>query len=235
MKASAAVSTSCSYLAFQALSAIALTPRSVQTARTSLNIMNSFHTSRNTIFKNMCIISSLNDVSRRRSGHTALFFLRQNCEIRTNRCKSTTVFSNAVRTLNHGLGDENTQILSSDIPVVYEAELIVKKSQFIGYASHCSSWPDAQRFLSNIKSLHPKARHLCYGFIGGGGGVSTMTERCSDDGEPTGQLYTQRKVLFWLSINSSFPNIFILSGTAGLPILGEILSLHALWNGICFT
>uniref|UniRef100_A0A7S1BDL5 Impact N-terminal domain-containing protein n=1 Tax=Corethron hystrix TaxID=216773 RepID=A0A7S1BDL5_9STRA len=209
MKASAAVSTSCSYLAFQALSAIALTPRSVQTARTSLNIMNSFHTSRNTIFKNMCIISSLNDVSRRRSGHTALFFLRQNCEIRTNRCKSTTVFSNAVRTLNHGLGDENTQILSSDIPVVYEAELIVKKSQFIGYASHCSSWPDAQRFLSNIKSLHPKARHLCYGFIGGGGGVSTMTERCSDDGEPT--------------------------GTAGLPILGEILSLHALWNGICFT
>mmetsp|Transcript_39597 Transcript_39597/g.77427 ORF Transcript_39597/g.77427 Transcript_39597/m.77427 type:complete len:309 (-) Transcript_39597:116-1042(-) len=98
---------------------------------------------------------------------------------------STAIFSSVLQTIDHGFGDD-TEISSSNAPIMYEAELIVKKSQFISYACHCPSWPDAQKFLVNIKSIHPKARHVCYGFVGGGGGTSTATERSSDGGEPTG-------------------------------------------------
>lgn len=81
---------------------------------------------------------------------------------------------------------------------LYSEEEIVKKSRFIGLATHCTSWEEAQVYLEQVRKEHPKSRHVCFGFVSGGidvgeGGVGT--ERCSDDGEPT--------------------------GTAGVPILGE--------------
>ncbi|GAX14578.1 hypothetical protein FisN_6Lh356 [Fistulifera solaris] len=72
-------------------------------------------------------------------------------------------------------------------------EYEMKKSRFLAYASHVDSWAEAQKYLEHIKKEHPKARHWCYGYRGG---TDPVTERCSDDGEPT--------------------------GTAGLPILGAI-------------
>lgn len=75
----------------------------------------------------------------------------------------------------------------------YSAEIEVKKSRFIGYAQHVTTWDEAQQYLSEIKAEHPKARHWCYGFRSG---ANPVNERCSDDGEPT--------------------------GTAGAPILGAI-------------
>jgi hypothetical protein len=75
----------------------------------------------------------------------------------------------------------------------YEADQIIKKSHFIGVTKHCTAWESAQEFVKCIRSEHPKARHICFAFVGG---FNPKTERCSDDGEPT--------------------------GTAGVPILGGI-------------
>jgi uncharacterized YigZ family protein len=71
----------------------------------------------------------------------------------------------ATKTLDHGL---------------HQSELEVKKSKFIAYASHVTSWEQAQACLCQVKQEHPKARHWCYGF------KHDTNERCSDDGEPSG-------------------------------------------------
>mmetsp|Transcript_4919 Transcript_4919/g.6392 ORF Transcript_4919/g.6392 Transcript_4919/m.6392 type:complete len:273 (+) Transcript_4919:3-821(+) len=104
---------------------------------------------------------------------------------------------------------QQTLVLGS----VYEAEHEVKKSRFIGYAKHVSVWNEASDYISEVKQLHPKARHWCYGFrVGGGGGQETLgeplNERSSDDGEP--------------------------AGTAGAPILGAIQG-EELTNVICIV
>ena len=81
---------------------------------------------------------------------------------------------------------------------IYAAEDVIKKSRFIGYASHCTTWEDAQTILEEVRKDHPKSRHVCFGFVSSSSsdGSSLGTERASDDGEPT--------------------------GTAGVPILGAI-------------
>jgi hypothetical protein len=76
-------------------------------------------------------------------------------------------------------------------PGSHQAEMEVKKSKFLGYAQHVETWNEAQAFLQEVRTDHPKARHVCFGFVAG---TNPVQERCSDDGEPT--------------------------GTAGLPILG---------------
>ena len=73
----------------------------------------------------------------------------------------------------------------------YSSEQIIKKSRFIGIASHCETWDDARDFIDRVRQDHPKSRHACFGFVAGSNPVQ---ERSSDDGEP--------------------------SGTAGQPILG---------------
>ena len=75
----------------------------------------------------------------------------------------------------------------------YEADQVIKRSHFIGVTKHCTTWESAQEFVDEIRAEHPKARHVCFAFVGG---FNPKTERCSDDGEPT--------------------------GTAGVPILGGI-------------
>jgi len=60
------------------------------------------------------------------------------------------------------------------------AEEIVKKSRFVGYTAHCTSWDEAQTILESVRADHVKCRHVCFGFVSG------TTERSTDNGEPTG-------------------------------------------------
>jgi len=71
---------------------------------------------------------------------------------------------------------------------VYASEQTIKKSRFIGLARHAESWKDASDFVEHVRgTVHPKARHWCFAYRGTvAGGGSTITERASDDGEPTG-------------------------------------------------
>lgn len=68
-------------------------------------------------------------------------------------------------------------------------------SKFIATASPCSSEEDLKSLIAEQKKLHPTSRHYCYAMVLGADG---QEQRSSDDGEP--------------------------SGTAGLPILNQILS-----------
>jgi len=63
---------------------------------------------------------------------------------------------------------------------IYAAEQVIKKSRFIGLATHCTSWDHAQSIIEDIRKEHAKSRHVCYGFVSsssedGGAG----TERAS--------------------------------------------------------
>ena len=66
---------------------------------------------------------------------------------------------------------------------LHEDEQTIKKSRFIGLATNCASWSAAQDFITQVRADHPKARHVCFGFVAG---VNPVQERASDDGEPTG-------------------------------------------------
>lgn len=66
---------------------------------------------------------------------------------------------------------------------LHEDEQTIKKSRFIGLAMNCASWGAAQEFIAQVRADHPKARHVCFGFVAG---VNPVQERASDDGEPTG-------------------------------------------------
>lgn len=74
-----------------------------------------------------------------------------------------------------------------------KTEKIIERSRFLTYVSHAESDGEARAFLSNIRSEHTLATHVCYGYIADSAG---NLQRYSDDGEP--------------------------QGTAGLPILGVI-------------
>lgn len=69
-----------------------------------------------------------------------------------------------------------------------------KGSKFLGYARSVQSEEEADDFLTEIKSMHPKARHHCFAWRLG---HPDPAERANDDGEP--------------------------SGTAGRPILGQLI------------
>lgn len=98
---------------------------------------------------------------------------------------------NIQRSLQLGMSTDATTTTRTLAPGSHVSEMEVKKSRFLGYATHAETWQEAASYIESIKVEHPKARHWCYGFQCG---VNPVSERCSDDGEPT--------------------------GTAGLPILG---------------
>ena len=91
----------------------------------------------------------------------------------------------------HATRAQSRQLSTSEIKTLlppeqqfYTEEEVIKKSRFIGIATPCSSWEEAQSHLEHVRKDHPKSRHVCFGFVSGMQGVGT--ERCSDDGEPTG-------------------------------------------------
>lgn len=62
---------------------------------------------------------------------------------------------------------------------------VEKKSEFIGDACHIESLDEALAFVQLIRDRHPKARHVAYAAVCGGSD-GRLTERMSDDGEPSG-------------------------------------------------
>lgn len=63
--------------------------------------------------------------------------------------------------------------------------MVEKKSEFIGDACHVDSLDEALAFVEAIRGLHPKSRHVAYAAICGGAD-GRLSERMSDDGEPSG-------------------------------------------------
>ena len=70
-----------------------------------------------------------------------------------------------------------------------------KGSKFLATAFPCSSEEELKSQIQSMKKDHPSARHFCFGAIFG---ADASEQRANDDGEP--------------------------SGTAGLPILNQIIS-----------
>lgn len=87
----------------------------------------------------------------------------------------------------------------------FAADHRIKGSKFLSYLFPCESQETAEKHLEDIKSLHPTATHHCYAYRVDPG---NCTEFSQDDGEP--------------------------AGTAGLPILNELKSVH-LVNAICIV
>ncbi|MFT6338182.1 MAG: putative YigZ family protein [Saprospiraceae bacterium] len=76
-----------------------------------------------------------------------------------------------------------------------EGEYKEKGSKFLAYAYPVRSIEDVEYYQSEVKDMHPKARHFCYAYRIG---IEGDIYRTNDDGEP--------------------------SGTAGKPIYGQFLS-----------
>ncbi|QSO55280.1 YigZ family protein [Alicyclobacillus curvatus] len=83
-----------------------------------------------------------------------------------------------------------------------EAEIVVKKSRFIGHIVPVQSVEEAERELAKIREVHKAATHNCFAYRIG---LGVPIERFSDDGEP--------------------------SGTAGRPIL-EVLRRRPILNAL---
>lgn len=76
-----------------------------------------------------------------------------------------------------------------------EGEYKEKGSKFLAFAYPITTLEDFEYYLEEVRSIHPKARHYCYAYRIG---IEGELYRANDDGEP--------------------------SGTAGKPILGQLLS-----------
>lgn len=63
-----------------------------------------------------------------------------------------------------------------------DAEIIEKKSRFIGHAVPVKTEEDAQAFVAEMKSRYADATHNVYAYYINDGAIA----RCSDDGEPQG-------------------------------------------------
>ena len=64
-----------------------------------------------------------------------------------------------------------------------DAEIVEKKSRFIGQIFPIHSKEEAQRIVNEIRKKHYDARHHCFAYVLG---EKNEIERCSDDGEPSG-------------------------------------------------
>ena len=70
--------------------------------------------------------------------------------------------------------------MSTSLATAVCAEIIIKKSRFIGHVIPVKDRASALLQMSEFKQQHPDARHVCWALLAGG--ESGM----SDDGEPSG-------------------------------------------------
>ena len=65
------------------------------------------------------------------------------------------------------------------------AEIEIKKSRFIAYATHITSREAGMAWLADIKAQFPDARHHCWAYQIGNPNCATNAGM-GDDGEPSG-------------------------------------------------
>lgn len=63
------------------------------------------------------------------------------------------------------------------------AEIVIKRSRFIGHAAPVESEEEAVRFVEEIRKKHAMATHNCYAYVVG---ERDQWQKASDDGEPSG-------------------------------------------------
>mmetsp|Transcript_14553 Transcript_14553/g.22212 ORF Transcript_14553/g.22212 Transcript_14553/m.22212 type:complete len:253 (-) Transcript_14553:19-777(-) len=97
--------------------------------------------------------------------------------------KLRTINQRAFSITGKNLGSTDDSTVTTIDSGSHQAEIEIKKSRFIGYTKHVETWKEAQSYLEYVHQEHPKARHVCFGFVAG---FNPVQERCSDDGEPTG-------------------------------------------------
>lgn len=76
--------------------------------------------------------------------------------------------------------------MCSPLKIVWQGgtgEITEKKSRFIASIFPVHSEEEALEYISNVRKKHYNARHNCFAYVLG---EKNETERCSDDGEPSG-------------------------------------------------
>ena len=76
--------------------------------------------------------------------------------------------------------------MSFSLKIVYKGgigEIIEKKSRFIAQVFPIQTEEEALTLLAGVRKKHYDARHNCFAYVLG---EKNETERCSDDGEPSG-------------------------------------------------
>lgn len=85
--------------------------------------------------------------------------------------------------LNSNIHLHNQIIRLYSITQTYTADYRIKGSKFLSYISPADSTDAAEKYLEEIRSLHPTATHHCYAFRVDPG---KLVEFSQDDGEPNG-------------------------------------------------
>ncbi len=115
------------------------------------------------------------------------------------------------------------------------AEIVEKKSRFIGYVTPVTTEQEAYAFVEQIKKKHYDARHNCFAFSVG---IEMPQLRFSDDGEPQG---TAGKPILEVITGEDIRNICIvvtryfggtLLGTGGLVRAYTMASQAALEENV---
>lgn len=83
------------------------------------------------------------------------------------------------------------------------AEIVIKKSRFIGYAKPVETEEEAVAFIDEIKRLHRQATHNCSAYMVG---ERDQYQKASDDGEPSG---TAGKPILEVIKNKGLKNVAV--------------------------
>ncbi|WP_337102827.1 YigZ family protein [Paenibacillus sp. YIM B09110] len=83
------------------------------------------------------------------------------------------------------------------------AEVVIKKSRFIGYAKPVETEEEAIAFIDEIKRLHRQATHNCSAYMVG---ERDQHQKASDDGEPSG---TAGKPILEVIKNKGLKNVAV--------------------------
>ncbi|MFF2091161.1 YigZ family protein [Paenibacillus sp. NPDC058174] len=83
------------------------------------------------------------------------------------------------------------------------AEVVIKKSRFIGHAKPVETEEEAVAFIEEIKRLHRQATHNCSAYLVG---ERDQYQKASDDGEPSG---TAGKPILEVIKNKGLKNVAV--------------------------
>lgn len=83
------------------------------------------------------------------------------------------------------------------------AEIVIKKSRFIGYAKPVETEEEAIAFIDEIKRMHRQATHNCSAYMVG---ERDQFQKASDDGEPSG---TAGKPILEVIKNKGLKNVAV--------------------------